>query len=64
MSHIFLNIGPEDMIGRDYESYFPVWWGQNRANHSFPLFVLLRKLIYSIKYVVYDIRRQNVFMYL
>ena len=35
--------------------------GSNTALHCF---VLQRKLIYSIKYVVYVIRRQNVFMYL
>ena len=35
--------------------------GSNTALHCF---VLQRKSIYSIKYVVYDIRRQNVFMYL
>ena len=35
--------------------------GLNTALHCF---VLQRKLIYSIEYVVYDIRRLNVFMYL
>ena len=35
--------------------------GSNTALHCC---VLQRKLIYSIKYVVYEIRRQNVFMYL
>ena len=34
MSHNFLKIGPEDMIGGT--SYFPVWWGQNRVKHSIP----------------------------
>ena len=34
------------------------------SNTAFHCFVLQRKLIYSIKDVVYDIRRQNVFMYL
>ena len=34
------------------------------SNTAFHCFVLLRKLIYSIKFVVYDIRRENVFMYL
>ena len=34
------------------------------SNTAFLCFVLQRKLIYSIKDVVYEIRRQNVFMYL
>ena len=33
------------------------------SNTAFYCFVLQRKLIYSIKHVVYEIRRQNVFMY-
>ena len=34
------------------------------SNRPFHCFVLQRKLIYTLKYVVYEIRRQNVFMYL
>ena len=34
------------------------------SNTAFHCSALQRKLIYSIKYVVYEIRRQNVFMYL
>ena len=34
------------------------------SNTAFHCFVLQRKLIYSIKYAVYEIRRQNVFMYI
>ena len=34
------------------------------SNTAFHCFVLQRKLIYSIKYVVYEIRRQNVFIYI
>ena len=34
------------------------------SNTTFHCFVLQRKLIYSIKYVVDEIRRQNVYMYL
>ena len=35
--------------------------GSNTAFHSF---VLQRKLIYSIKYVVYEIKRQNYSLYI
>ena len=34
------------------------------SNTAFHCFVLQWKLIYSIKYVVDEIRRQNVYMYL
>ena len=38
MSHIFLNIGPEDMIGWIiWVIVSLVWWGQNRVKHSTPL---------------------------
>ena len=63
MSHIFLNVGPEDMIGGIMSHIFRFGGVKIGSNTAFHCFVLQRKF-YSIKYVVYDIRRQNVFMYL
>ena len=63
MSHIFLNIGPEDMIGGTIMSHIflfgEVKIGSNTELHCF---VLQRKSIYSIKCVVYEIRRQHIFI--
>ena len=37
MSHIFLKIHPEDMIGWiKCVIFLVVWWGQNRVKHSTP----------------------------
>ena len=58
MSHNFLNIGPEDMIAGTFMSH-NFLFGEVKigSNTAFHCFVLQRKLIY----VVYEIKRQNLF---
>ena len=60
MSHNFLNIGPQGYVCRDIMSHNFLFGGVKiGSNTAFHCFVLQRKLIYSIKYVVYEIKRQN-----
>ena len=44
MGHIFLNIGPEDMIGGIISVIFSCLVGHNRVKHSTPLLCLAEEI--------------------
>ena len=63
MSHNFPEYWPRGYDCRDSISHNFLFSGVKiGSNTAFHCFVLQRKLIYSIKYVVYEIKRQNLFI--